>query len=330
MKYRAAIIGCGRITEQGYAPALKYLSGKVQIAALAGHKNVERLKLIGGLFGVPKEHWYLDYKQMLKNEKLDFAVISLPHYLHRQAAVDCANSKLDIVLDKPMAVSLAEAERILKAVKRNKVRCCMLHNNLYNDRYLKAMKLIKAGRIGKPFLFRQESLWYGYYSGAKGNDPAWRTKFAKSGGGVFIDAGWHSVYLAEALIKSPVKKVFAKLETYGGKIDVDDTALVLLSHANGALSSIQLSWSVRKSLGVNEVYGNKATLRIGSSDKMEILYGKDRIKTVKVDLKAWSFNDIFEDFIENGSYPDADDGYRIQRIVSAAYESSRTGKEIII
>jgi predicted dehydrogenase len=137
------------------------------------------------------------------------------------------------------------------------------HNLLFSPPVLGAARLIESGRLGRPHLGHGEIMGYKRDETTRG-DLDWRASRAM-GGGCVIDTAYHEIYTVEALVGSPVRYVEARVATLHFDIDVDDTALLLLEHANGALSTVEASWCARApSLGGRwvTVNGPLASVRV--------------------------------------------------------------------
>ncbi len=240
---KVGIIGCGRIVETSHLPALIGLSEYATVVAVADSSEIRR-SAARILTGLPESKVYADYRDMLASERLDVVDIALPHYLHERAAVDAASAGVNIIIEKPLAPTVAEADRMIEAAERAGVQLAVVHNYLYRPPEAEALRLIQEDTIGRPFLVRLESLGAGHYLGAAGYDPDWRTRPLVAGGGALLDNGYHYFYSARHFLGRPAESVFARVATLGQPIDVDDTALVVMSHVGGAVSSIQVSWAL--------------------------------------------------------------------------------------
>jgi predicted dehydrogenase len=237
---KLGIIGCGRIVEFAHVDALKRLADEVEVAALSDPSGV-RLETVGKMLQIGADHRYEDYREMLKREDLDFVDIAVPPFLHEKVLLDCAEAKVHVIMEKPIAGTLEEVDRMLEAVEANQITLAVLHNYRYSPGATRALELVKQGRIGVPFLFRSEVLSAGYWPGAEGYDPAWRTK--------------------RKIMQSPVVSVYAQIRTFMYEMDVDDTAVLILTHANGGITNIQVSWAVKNgAAGIHEVYGRKGAI----------------------------------------------------------------------
>ena len=320
--------------------AFQGVADKVNVVALAD-PSPKRLEKIGGMLSVPKEHWYEDYKEMVGKEGLDFIDLSVPHFAHKEIAVFCAEHGQNLLMEKPLATNIKEAKTIANAVEKSGVHFCLLHNYLYMGNYNLADKVIEEGKIGKPFLSRCDVIMESFWPGAQDADPTWRTQMRKSGGGALIDNGYHFIYLLEALMRSPIRKVFAKVDTYVHDINVDDTAVVLFEHKSGAVSDLKVGWSAKSSRFSQEVHGTKGSLLFGSILGQPCEYPllelctSEGSQTLEVpDMGFWGFNDLFREFVEGFENRRSPvliaDGLRNLKIIMAAYESSKLGKPVEI
>jgi len=334
--FKMAIIGCGTIVQGMHVDALKLLTERVKVTALADPSS-ESLAMVGKSLAIPEAHWYSDYRKMLSKEELDLVDIATPHFLHEPIAVECARARVNIVLEKPMATTLDEAARILEAVDSNGVHLCIMHNYRYYPANLRAFELLKSDALGERFLYRNEGLGWGWWRGAQGYDPDWRTRSARAGGGALIDNGYHNVYLAREMIGSPVRTVYAKVGTYVQNIEVDDTALLLLGHENGAVTSIQIAWSIKaNATGVNEVHGTRGSISFSLKPGHLAVFYNDKGEWEHPDISApypvtaaCLFDECLEALETGKPMPvDGREGRRNLEIILAAYQSARTGKVV--
>lgn len=260
--FKAGIIGCGRIIEQGHLPAFQELEDRVQVVAVSDPVEARR-DLIGDQLGVPEAARYADYADMLAQVEMDFVDMALPHFLHEEVIIAAAERGITIFTEKPLTTSIASANRIAQALERTGCKMCVIHNYRHQAASAKAIQLVRAGKIGTPFFIRYEYLGGSHYAGAAGYDPDWRTKSARGGGGALIDNGYHYMYMAEALMGSPVAQTFARTGTYVQEQDVEDLAVVMMVHENGGTTSLQFGWGVKGGgQPVGEIHGTLGSLRI--------------------------------------------------------------------
>jgi predicted dehydrogenase len=188
-------------------------------------------------------HLYADYREMLARAPVDAVVIATPHSLHAEQAIAAAEAGKAIVSEKPMAVTLDDADAIVAAVKRHRVHYTVVHNFLFTPAAQAAAALIKEGSLGKPIVGRGEML-ANKPEEATRVEADWRNS-AAAGGGALNDSSYHEIYTVETLMGSPVRYVDARIATLKFPFDVDDIALMTFEHASGALSTVQAAWCVR-------------------------------------------------------------------------------------
>ena len=177
--YRVGIIGCGGITERRHGPTWSEMKAKATIVALSDVSE-ERLSLMGEKLNVTEEHRYIDYQQMLSKEKLDIVDIATPHGFHEELAVAAAEAGAHVVLEKPIARTVHEADRMIAAAAKKNVKLAVAHNQLFTPACRETVRIISEGVIGEPFLIRTEGLSSSHVVG-RGKDQHWRA--TKAGGG---------------------------------------------------------------------------------------------------------------------------------------------------
>jgi len=239
---RVGLIGCGGIVQRTHAVGYRALRGHVEIAALADVSDGNRTKA-GEQFGVRETQRYADYRDLLAHAPIDTVVIATPHAFHAEQAIAAAAAGKAIITEKPMAVTLEDADRILAAVATHQVAYTVVHNLLFAPAVIEAQRLLAEGSLGPPLLGRGEILGNKNEQTTTG-DRDWRAS-RQMGGGALIDSSYHEIYTVEALMGSPVQYVQARVATLKFAIDVDDTALMTFEHASGAASNVLASWCAR-------------------------------------------------------------------------------------
>jgi predicted dehydrogenase len=262
--FRLGIIGCGRIVEEAHAPALTALADRAVVTAVAD-PSAERRAAVSALLQEPPAE-YADWREMLRDEQLEVAVIAVPHHLHLEAIVDAAAAGLDVISEKPLATTLDEVDRVAAAIDDAGVRLSVMHNWMENPDARAVIDAVAQGRIGEPFLVRNESIFGVPW---QSRDPAgnWRLDAARAGGGVVIDAVYHPIYVAEAEMRSPIVRAFAALGSRTG--GVEDTAVIVLEHESGGITSVQRSQVAKGGgAGAHEVHGTEGSLRFRQTDAL--------------------------------------------------------------
>ena len=234
------LIGCGGIVQLQHLPTLMELD-EVEVVALADPMG-DNLAAVGATTGVPTEHRYSDHRDMLAKASLDAVIIATPHHLHAEQAVAAAEAGLTVISEKPMATSMEDSSRVLDAVARHGATYSVVHNAVFSPGAVRALELLQSDELPAPEVGRAKSLSAMTAENHQSNAARiWRASKA-SGGGCIGDTGYHEIYTLETLMCSPVRYVEARVQTRFFDLDVDDVALLLLEHENGAISTVASSW----------------------------------------------------------------------------------------
>ena len=326
-KVRLAIIGTGGISGS-HADGILQHPDKVECVALCdvSATNLEnRSKQLGGV-----KAQFSDWNEMYRTagDSIDAVVICLPHQLHAPAILDAAKNGKHILCEKPMCISLAEADQIQAAVKASGITYMSAHNQLFTPIVQEAKKLIDAGWIGRlRWLRSQDCFIPGGEGGAfKGK---WRATLATQGGGELIDTGYHPSYRLLYLAGSPVAEVRATMGRFEQRIEGEDTASVQVRFENGVIGEILTSWALHLPYGTYEIHaaGDKGQIFGSGSD----LYFLPRgfAEPAKLKLRQIKSNFIeqmahFADCITHGTKPlhGPDEGRAVLELIVRAAESA--------
>ncbi len=333
---KVGIVGCGRIIEDGHVPAFAALADRYEVVAVADTSD-QRRNIVADKLGVSGDRRFNTWQDLLGCDDVDLVDMALPHFLHLPSLLDAVAAGKAVLMEKPMATTLAEADAMMAAVGKSSRPACIIHNYLYQPHNLRGLELVHSGAIGEPYLYRCEHFSGGHYHGAAGYDPAWRTKAARGGGGAVIDNAYHQLYLAENYLGSPATSVYAGIGTYVQQIDVEDLGLIQLAHADGSRSIINQGWVGAGAQAVDEIHGTEGILRFqrGSEHPAAIVRGESIEPIAITGEFRWGFEGLFKelaDALESGSEPPIPfaAGYRNFQIVMAAYESGRSGQAVTL
>lgn len=259
---RLGLIGCGGIVQNTHARAYNTLTDTVNVTALADVVP-QNLQKVGDQFNVHPENRYTDYRDMLANADIDAVTIATPHSFHAEQVIEAANAGVAIISEKPMATTLAEADKIRDAVHRSGVPYTVVHNYLFTAGMQAA--IAEVAQLATPYFGRSTGM------GLKPTDfsadhptPAfaWRASKAK-GGGCIIDTSYHEIYSVTELMQSPVRYVEARVQTMAFDIDVDDIAMLLCEHESGGITTISGAWCVPATdFGWCEIHAQNGSLRV--------------------------------------------------------------------
>lgn len=197
-------------------------------------------------------------EELLSRDDIDIICICTPSGLHAPLAIQAANAGRHIVVEKPMAITMKEADDIITACKVNTVKMAVISQLRFTDAIQKLKRAVDSGILGKLVtgdiymkFFRSQE----YY-----NKGGWRGTWKMDGGGALMNQGIHGIDLLQ-YVMGPVKSVFAHTRTLARDIEVEDTAVAVLEFKSGALGVIEGTTSVYPGLPRRlEISGDKGTI----------------------------------------------------------------------
>jgi predicted dehydrogenase len=342
------IIGSGGIARGRHVPAWLKLGEQARIAAISDIDTTATTRvaaIIDTAGGDPVET-YEDYHALIRDAAIDAVDICLPHHLHADAILTAAAAGKHILCEKPMCLSLAQADQIVEAVDRAGIVYMSGHNELFYPAVATAKDVLGRGDIGTPFIIRSHEFPGGYPSGKVPGRPAeqtamvgWRASRETMGGGVLIDKGYHPTYILLHLAGAEPVSVTAMSNTFVAQMDGEDTALVMVKFANGAIGQIftgegfafpanDAKFHVIGQRG--EVYGNRYdvhTLPRGYSVPSGRVFPTDPNGNQQTfDATILHFADSIA--TERPPIQDHRDGRRVLEVIQAAYRSIETGETV--
>lgn len=340
---RIALLGCGRISQR-HCELLG--GGQVPGASLAAVCDIvpEKAKARGEAWNVPH---FTDMHAMMREagEAIDAVAVLTESGNHAPHTIELAPYKKHLIVEKPMALNLDDADAMIRACDENDVKLFVIKQNRFNVPVMKLREALEAGRFGKLVLGTVRVRWcrpQSYYD----HDP-WRGTWAMDGG-VLTNQASHHVDLLEWML-GDVESVFAKSSTALARIEAEDTAVVTLKFKNGALGIIEATTAARpKDLeGSLSILGEKGSVVIGgfAVNSMETWNFTEKNPDDEHVLRDFSVNppDVYgfghKSYYEHvvrcleGSgrqLVDGLEGRRSLELITAIYESIETGKEVFL
>lgn len=254
---KIALVGCGRIAQR-HAELLG--RGQIAGAGLAAVCDIvpAKAKALGEKYGVPH---YTDMLEMMAKTPADAVSVLTESGNHARHVVALSKFKKHIIVEKPMALTLDDADAMIKACADAGVKLFVVKQNRFNVPVVKLRQALEAGRFGKLVLGTVRVRWcreQNYYDQDK-----WRGTWALDGG-VLANQASHHVDLLEWMM-GDVEGVYAMSATALVKIETEDTAVVSLRFQNGALGVIEATTAARpKDLeGSISILGEKGAVEIG-------------------------------------------------------------------
>lgn len=238
---RLGLIGCGGIVKLTHLASYLNLGELVRVVAIADPVAENRDQL-GDALNIPASQRYVDHVALLEKAEVDAVTIATPHYLHARQAIQAAEAGVAIISEKPPATTMEEAYAMREAVLKHGVSYAIVHNLLHCVPMQSALAILRAGELGQPYFGRGMSL--AHVGSTEHPARKWWKLQPATGGGCIADTSYHEIYSTEALMCSPVRYVEARVKTMYYPFDIDDLALTLFEHENGAISTVSTSWCV--------------------------------------------------------------------------------------
>jgi len=250
-KTKIAIIGLGGIAQLVHLPNITKLNNAVVTAVAEINKN--RLNTIADKFNIAER--YSDYKEVLEKSDAEAVIIATPTHTHKEVAIACLKAKKDILVEKPLARTYAEAKPIVDAAKRNKRKIMVGMNLRYRPDAMILRSVLNTKEIGEPFYIKCG--WIRRQSSSQ----KWFTIREESGGGVIIDLSILLLDLALWLLDYPPVDTVSTHSFYQNTKSVEDTSISFLRCKNSAIITIETSWSLplEKDLFYLNVHGTKGS-----------------------------------------------------------------------
>ena len=230
-KLRVGVIGAGTIAKAHLDSASGL--GNVQLATIADI-IADKAKILADKYDMTA---YTDYRQMIGKEKLDIVIINLPHFLHREAAIECSRAGCHVLLEKPMAMNEFECDDIIKECEKYQTKLMIGHMIHFSSDNMKAREIVQSGSLGK--LLSITSIRYAnYFTDSR---PEWFLHYDTAGGGIVMNLGAHSIDLIQFLTGTRIQSVRASVGKYAKGIEVEGNAQIFAMLENNVTASITLS-----------------------------------------------------------------------------------------
>ena len=339
MKY--ALIGCGRISPNHIEAAKNNKLEFVAICDISPEAMEDKAKR----FGLESVKQYTDYKDLLEKEKPELVAIATESGKHARIALDCITAGCNVIIEKPIALSIADADSIINAGKEKGVVVCANHQNRFNKSVQYIRKALEEGRFGKLSHGAAHVRWNrgkSYYSQAP-----WRGTWAQDGG-CLMNQCIHNIDLLRWMMGDEVEEVFAYTDQLEHPyLEAEDLGMALVRFKNGSYGLIEGTTNVYPKNLEETLYlfGEKGTAKAaGTSDNIieewTFADGKDNPEQVKTqfsenppNIYGFGHTPLYADVIDaivNHHKPlvDAEAGKRALELVLAIYKSAAENRPV--
>jgi predicted dehydrogenase len=337
-KVKVGIIG-SQFEADIHADSFRIMPEEAEVAAIAspspGHAAALAKK-----YGIPDV--YTDYREMLKDPAIEMVTITAPNRLHCQMTVDIARAGKHVVCEKPLCMTLEEADLMIEICQKQGVLLMYAEELYFTPKYVKAKEMADQGAFGKVYLVKQCEKHYGPHG-------TWFWDVEQSGGGVLMDMGCHGIAFAWWFLNRPkLKSVTAQLGTYVHQAITkgDDNSILILEFEDGQVGLVEDSWARTGGMDDRiEVFGSQGctygNLHMGNAlptySETGYGYAVEKAPTTK----GWTYPVFGE--LWNYGFPQemvhfarcvrgletplatGEDGRFVQEVLYAAYQSAGLG-----
>lgn len=343
-KIKYALIGCGRISLNHIAAALSN-KDKLEIVAICDIDK-DRIEIIKKEFNLNENiKCYNDYHEMLKNEKLQLIAIATNSGNHAKIALDCIDAGVNLIIEKPISLSLSDADEIINRASKKGVKVCACHQNRFNKSIQKIHSAIEENKFGRLYHATAHIRWNrgkDYYDQAK-----WRGTWCNDGGAL-MNQCIHNIDLLRWMMGDEIDEVVGFTDRLAHDyIEAEDLGVALIKFKNGAYGIIEGTTNIYpKNLEETlYIFGEKGTVKAGGKsvniiEEWRFADEKQSAEEIKAlfsenppNVYGFGHTPLYEDVIDsiiNNRTPlvDAQAGRRALELVLAIYKSAAEGKSV--
>lgn len=340
---RYALIGCGRISTNHIKAAV---NNKLEIVGVCDivPEHMESLLAKHGLQEEPAIRRYADYKAMLAETNPELVSIATESGSHAEIALYCIGQGFPVIIEKPMAMSMKDANEIIRLSEEKRVKVCACHQNRFNVAVQEMRRALEAGRFGRLSHGSIHVRWNrnrDYYEQAP-----WRGTWAQDGGAL-MNQCIHGIDLLRWTFGGEVEEVYGQTrQQFHDYLEAEDVGMAVVKFKNGTIATIEGTTNVYPQ-NLEEtlyVFGEKGTVKIGgkSTNNIDIWNFEDEtdddqknkgLEEVTSNVYGNGHASLFADMIDaikndRKPYIDAYAGRDALELVLAIYKSQKEGKAV--
>lgn len=340
---RYALIGCGRIATNHVKAAV---DNGLELAAVCDVKaeNMEALLEKHGLQKDGTIRRCVNYRDVLEENRLDLVAIATESGLHAEIALACIEKGIPCIIEKPIAMSMSDAEKIVSLAEEKNVKVCACHQNRFNLAVQKTRGALEAGRFGRLSHGSVHVRWNrnaAYYQQAP-----WRGKWA-SDGGALMNQCIHGIDLLRWMFGDEVEEVYGQTRRrFHDYLEAEDVGMAVVKFRNGAIATIEGTTNVYPQ-NLEEtlyIFGERGTVKLGgkSTNNIDVWDFEEERESDRENkglaeavgnVYGNGHTSLYADMIDaiksdRKPYVDAKAGKNALELVLAIYKSQKTGKPV--
>lgn len=342
MKY--ALIGCGRIATNHIKAAVL---NDLEIVAMCDLDldKIDALLAIHNLQENKAISKYADYKKMLDDHpEIELVAIATSSGAHAEIALFCIEHAINVIIEKPMAMCMEDADKIVLAAEKKKVKVCACHQNRFNLAVQEVRQAVEKGRLGEISHGSVHVRWNRgkeYYTQAP-----WRGTWAEDGG-CLMNQCIHSIDMLRWMMGGQVVSIYGQIRQQQHKyLEAEDVGVAIVTFANGAIATIEGTTNVYPKNLEETLYlfGDKGTVKLGgkSMNNIDVWDFEDQkeedietknLKEATINVYGNGHTPLYADMLNairnnRNPYIDAVDGRNALEMILGIYKSMKSGKTV--
>jgi predicted dehydrogenase len=265
------IIGTGDIVRKRAAAAIAS-EAQSQIRAFCSRSQESAQELADQYSAIV----YTDLTAALQDKDIDAVYIATPVFLHVPMAIECLKAGKHVLVEKPLALSYAQAQELIEVSRKTDVKCAVAYYRRYYPKYAAARDMLKNGDFGQVVLIRMT--YFAWTNPPAGSPRSWSITPEKAGGGPLYDMGCHMLDVMIGLFGLP-ESVYARVETLTHDYPVEDSSVVIMKYKDGPQVIASFNWNSKTWSHEFEIVGTEAKVKWHPYD------AKDIVKTTGRDIE---------------------------------------------
>ena len=256
-KLRWGLIGCGDIARKRVAPALRDLANCEFVAVSRGRADLAQS--FAKEFGAPKA--YSSWIELIADDAIDAIYLATPVDVHATHAIAAIEAGKHVLCEKPMAMNVAECDRMIAAARANQVKLGVAYYRHFYPVVRRAKQLIASGEIGQPVIAQINA--FEFFNPEPDHSRSWLLRKDRSGGGPMFDFGCHRIEVLLNLF-GPIAEVKAQTTNVVFEREVEDTAAALFQFESGACATLCVTHAAREAQDTLDIFGTRGSLHISN------------------------------------------------------------------
>jgi len=249
------LIGCGDISRKRVAPALRD-STLCELIAVSRAK-AELAAEFASEFGARR--WYADWRELLLDHEIDAVYVATPVHLHAQQTIAAAEAGKHVLCEKPMALNVAECDRMIAACHANNVQLGVAYYRHFYPVVHRVKELIDSGELGVPVVVQINA--FEWFDPEPSNSRAWLIRIGLSGGGPMFDFGCHRIEVLLDLF-GPVTEVKATLANTLFDREVEDVATAIFQFESGPSATLTVTHAAHEPQDTLDIFCSRGSIHI--------------------------------------------------------------------